>query len=172
MVSAKLPLLSSQAVPLTSAGCPRKRFKGSKCFYALQYRPVASSTQLSQISAELNLHPNVARQGSKPTACVDMSSVTRRIRSFVKSRKQRNCDSSNCLRVRCAVQRNAMITKTDNRELLLEAIRNDGTNFKAYFSLVDALNREASVVLGARAMTQRELYLEAIHRDHLCPGIL
>jgi hypothetical protein len=65
-----------------------------------------------------------------------------------------------------------MITKTDNRELSLEAIRNDGTNSKAYFSLVDALNREASVVLGARAMTQRELYLEAIHRDYLCPGIL
>jgi hypothetical protein len=74
--------------------------------------------------------------------------------------------------VRCAVQRHEMITKTDNRELSLEAIRNDGTNSKAYFSLVDALNREASVVLGARAMTQRELYLEAIHRDHLCPGIL
>jgi hypothetical protein len=75
-VSAKLPLLSSQAVPLRSAGCPRKRFTGSRSFYALQYRPVPSSTQLRQISAELNLYPNVARQGSKPTASVDMSSVT------------------------------------------------------------------------------------------------
>jgi hypothetical protein len=65
-----------------------------------------------------------------------------------------------------------MMTKTDNRELLLEAIRKDGTNSKAYFNLFDALNREASVVLGARAVTQRELYLEAIHHDHLCLGIL